>query len=75
MSFDKACGRLRLEVSDNGLSMHDYGHGAQIHYRDGWNDACPIKRVTLSVDELRDLQYLIGRALQVATSCSKPSPL
>jgi hypothetical protein len=66
MAYDKAIGRHRLMVSNEGLTMHDYGHGAQIEYLDGWNEGCARPRMTLSVDELRDLRYLIDRALEAA---------
>lgn len=66
MIYDKAIGRHRVVVNREGLRMHDYGHGVQIEYRDGWNDACELRCITLSVDELRDLRYLIDRALAKA---------
>jgi len=66
MGYDKAIGRHRVKVNDNGLTMHDYGHGVEIEYLDGWNPSCPTRRITLSVDELEDLQYLIDRALRAA---------
>lgn len=65
-TFDKAIGRIRVEVSDNGLKMHDYAHGAYIHYRAGWNNSCPMEKITLSVDEMRDLRYLLDRAIEAA---------
>jgi hypothetical protein len=63
-AYSKRIGRLHLEVSDNGASMHDYGHGCELKIVDGWNDNCPILNNRLSVDELRDLQYMISRALK-----------
>lgn len=65
-TFNKAIGRLRLEVSHDGLKMHDYGHGCSLKVLDGWNDSCPTLENRLSVDELKDLQYLIGSALERA---------
>ena len=66
MAYDKAIGRHRVKINDNGLQMHDYGHGVQIEYQDGWNPSCPVLCITLSVDELVDLQYLILRGLEAA---------
>lgn len=64
--FDKQTGRLRVRVGDEGLKQHSYGHGVQISCPDGWNDACPIQTHTISVDEMRDLHYLLGRAIEMA---------
>lgn len=58
-AFDKTCGRLRVTVD---LKRGD-GHAATVECPTGWNDACPVVKHTVSVDELRDLHYLIGRAL------------
>jgi hypothetical protein len=68
MSFDKQCGRLRVTVSSEGLRMPNYGHGATVECVAGWNDNCPVVKHTVSVDELRDLHYLIGRAIEAAQS-------
>jgi len=64
--YDKTIGRLRVTVSPEGARQHDYGHGCQIECPTGWNDSCPIQRHTVSVEELRDLRYLIDRAISVA---------
>ncbi len=61
--FDKKCGRLRVMVSRDGQNDRSYGHGAEVSCPDGWNDSCPIQTITLSVEELHDLRYLIERAL------------
>lgn len=66
MSFNKQMGRLRVTVSRDGLRMHDYGHGATVECVAGWNDSCPIVTHTVSVDELRDLHYLLGRAIEAS---------
>jgi hypothetical protein len=68
MSFNKQMGRLRVTVSSEGARMHDYGHGATVECIAGWNDSCPNVKHTLSVDELRDLRYLVDRAITVADS-------
>jgi hypothetical protein len=53
MAFAKKIGRTRVIVNDEGLKMHDYGHGARIECIDGWNDSCPVVALTVSVEELR----------------------
>jgi hypothetical protein len=63
MAFAKKIGRTRVIVNDEGLKMHDYGHGARVECIDGWNDSCPVVALTVSVEELRDLHYAIGRAI------------
>lgn len=64
--FDKECGRLRVVLNENGAQDHHYGHGVIIQCPEGWNDSCPVQTHTVSVDELRDLYYMIGRALEAA---------
>lgn len=61
--YQKTIGSISLEVSREGYLGHDYGYGAKITIPTGWNDACPIVTNNLSVEELRDLRYLIDRAL------------
>jgi len=64
--YKKQCGRLKVIVNENGANDHSYGHGAQIICPTGWNDSCPDVAHTVSVEELRDLYYLISRALDAA---------
>jgi len=66
MSFNKQMGRLRVTVNSEGARMHHYGHGATVECISGWNDSCPNVTHTLSVDELRDLRYLVDRAIAFA---------
>lgn len=66
MSYDRTCGRLRVMLSDDGARMHDYGHGATVACREGWNDSCLMTTLTMSVEELRDLRHLINRAIATA---------
>lgn len=61
--YKRTIGRLTLEVSKDGYVNHDYGHGASLRCPTGWNSSCPIQEHVLSVEELRDLRYLIDRAL------------
>ncbi len=74
MSFNKQCGRLRVTVNDNGASMHGYGHGATVEMIAGWNDSCPNVVHTMSVDELRDLHYMLGRAIEEASLRARATP-
>lgn len=66
MIYKKQAGRLTVVVSDDGAKMHDYGHGCQVSCVDGWNDSCPTLTHTMSVEEMRDLHYLLGRAIAAA---------
>lgn len=61
--YQKTIGRITLEVSREGYLGHDYGYGAQMKIPAGWNEASPIVTNNLSIEELRDLRYLIDRAL------------
>lgn len=64
--YDKTIGRLRVVVSEEGARQHGYGHGAVITCPHGWNDSCRIQTHTVSVEELRDLRYLLDRAIAAA---------
>ncbi len=64
--YDKTLGRLRVRVNDNGAKNHSYGHGAEVSCVNGWNDSCETLTHTMSVEELRDLRYLLDRAIAVA---------
>lgn len=71
MAFDKSSGsndliRLRVGIGNNGLRMHDYGHGATVACRAGWNSGCAMTELTMSVNELRDLRYLLDCAIAAA---------
>lgn len=66
MSYRKTMGRITVEVSENGGTMHDYGHGCKVSCVAGWNDSCPTVDHTVSVEELRDLRYLLDRAITAA---------
>lgn len=66
MSYSKTMGRLRVDVGYNGGQQHDYGHGCTVACLDGWNDSCPTAKLTMSVEELRDLRYLLDRAIASA---------
>jgi len=63
--FRKSVGeRLRLKVSRDGYLQHDYGYGCELEIRRGWNDGCQFEGNYLSIDDLKDLRYLIDRALE-----------
>lgn len=74
MEFSKGIGRLEVEVNREGARQHEYGHGAVIKCRSGWNDSCPIIYNTVSVDELRDLRYLIDSAIAYADNEAAKRP-
>lgn len=66
VAYDRTIGRLRVVVCENGAQDHTYGHGAIIQCPEGWNDDCPMQTHTVSVEELRDLRYLLDRAISAA---------
>ncbi len=66
MTYEKTMGRLTVEVKAHGAKFHDDSHGCKVSCSSGWNDSCEIVSHTLSVEELRDLRYLLDRAIAVA---------
>ena len=54
--FQKKVGD-RIIIDDDGVS------GIRLRIRDGWNDSCDWHTNRLSIEELRDLQYVIGRVI------------
>jgi len=66
VAYDRTIGRLRVVVTENGAKDHSYGHGVGIHCPTGWNDSCAVQTHTVSVEELRDLRYLLDRAIAAA---------
>lgn len=66
MIYRRTMGRLSVHVSADGAKMHDYGHGCSVSCVAGWNDSCPLVTHTMSVEELRDLRYLLDRAIAAA---------
>ena len=65
-AYRKQFGRLIVVVNANGAVDHTYGHGAEVQCREGFNDTCPFVTLTMSVEELRDLRYLLDRAIVAA---------
>jgi hypothetical protein len=66
MTYSKQMGRLQVIVSRDGVRDHAYGHGAEVICQAGWNDSCPMVVHTMSVEELRDLRYMLDRAIGYA---------
>lgn len=64
--YKKTMGRVTVEVRENGAKDHSYGHGCEVSCVEGWNNYCPTKSHTMSVEELRDLRYLLDRAIDAA---------
>lgn len=62
-SYHMTMGRLTVSVSENGATQHDYAHGCEVSCVAGWNDSCPIVKHVMSVEELRNLRYLLDRAI------------
>lgn len=62
--------RFRIAVNEDGARDHSYVHGVQLSIRTGWNPACEFIMSNLSIEELRDLRYLIERAIAAAESSS-----
>lgn len=66
MIYEKTVGRVSVAVSDDGGKDPKYGHGCTVSCIAGWNDSCPNVSHVLSVEELRDLRYLLDRAIAAA---------
>jgi hypothetical protein len=66
MRRDKTAGRFRIEVSPEGAKNQEYVHGVKFEYVDGFNETCPTESFHCSVEELRDIHYIAGRALATA---------
>ena len=66
MAYSSDCGRLQVIVSRDGAKDHSYGYGAEVICRAGWSDSCPMVVHSMSVEELRDLRYLLDRAIAYA---------
>lgn len=65
-SYRKTIGRVTVVVNEDGAQRHDYGHGCTVACVKGWNDSCLVVEHTMSVEELRDLRYLLDRAIAMA---------
>lgn len=64
----KAAGRFEVAVSNKGAHDQNDSLGATISYRDGWNSGLPARGFDLSLEEMRDLHYILGRAIAQADS-------
>jgi hypothetical protein len=64
--YTRRIGRLQINVNENGAKMHDYGHGCEVGCVAGWNESCPMVNHMMSVEEMRDLRYLLDRAIAAA---------
>ncbi len=62
----KTAGRFTVNVTQDGARYHSNVHGATISYKDGWNDHVPVRSFPLSIEEMRDLHYILGRAIAQA---------
>jgi hypothetical protein len=72
MTYRNQTGRLLVDVSDDGGKMHDYRHGCTIAEVEGkWNEWYPPKGIQMSIEEMRDLRYLLDRAIAAADDASK----
>jgi len=57
-TYNKRIGRISLDVSREGFKMPDYVHGTDLCIHNN-----ETVHINLSLEELRDLKYLIERAL------------
>lgn len=67
MAYDKTLGELRVEVSRDGVRQHDYSYGVRITYARG--DGVEMN---MCVEQMRDLRYLLDRAIACASDPSPP---
>lgn len=66
MSYNNKTGRITVDLNVNGTEDHNYGHGVRLSMQDGWNDNCETLEWSCSVEDLRDLNYLLTRAIAAA---------
>lgn len=66
-AYDKRIGRVRLR-----LWAPQDGGTVDLVINDGWTEEHPEHTNRLHVEELRDLRYLIDRALAVASPPTSP---
>ena len=60
--YNKTMGRIRVEYSQ----FYGDASAVTIYCRAGWNDACRWTENSLSMEEVRDLRYMLDRMLAVA---------
>lgn len=60
----KEIGRISISFSDEGKRDHDYGYGCTMKLQKGFNPHCGEVDYPLSINELRDIQYMIGELLR-----------
>lgn len=63
MRFKKQIGE-RVVLTD----FPEYGDNSRVNLtvREGWNDSCPWKVNSLSLEEAHDLHYALGRLIALA---------
>jgi hypothetical protein len=66
MSVYKQVGRFTVEMGGEGLLMQSSGYAAKLSYVDGWNTDCETRDIHMSVEDMRDLHYALGRAIDEA---------
>ena len=64
MRREKEIGRFLIFINPNGAHDHSYGYGVDFSVNEGWNDEARRISFHLSVNELRDIQYMIGELLR-----------
>lgn len=71
MAYSKSIGRLYVRVDESGVTQHGYRHGGTLACLNGSgnydpNDPDDGVQSNLSVEEMRDLRYLLDRAIAAA---------
>lgn len=64
--YVNTCGRFSLSLAKEGCQDHRYGHGVSLYMPTGWNKSCEPVAISVSVEDLHDLKYLIERAISSA---------
>lgn len=60
----KEIGRIALHINHDGKLDHSYGYGCNMKLQKGFNPHCGEVDYPLSINELRDIQYMIGELLR-----------
>lgn len=60
--YTKGTGRIIVDYQE----ARSEGTAVEVSIRDGWNVSCAFLCNRLSVEEARDLRYLLGRVIAIA---------
>lgn len=71
MIYDRTMDRISVTVASEAAHDHTYSHGGTVQIREGFNEFSPMIINKLSVEEMRDLRYLLDRAIAAADEAKR----